>query len=686
MQKYVVLKKIHNSILDKTDIRAELNILKNLRHSYLPSVLDFIESEGSIYTVMDYISGSSMQDILDNGGTFTQAQVIKYSGQLSEVLCYLQGQKIPIIHGDIKPANIMITPEDNICLIDFNISQVQGNISIENVGYTPGFAAPELVEAFEKAKASRKESVRTVLLSEQTVLLSQNEEKKEDKGTVLLSPNESERTVLLPREEAELTLTLDARADIYAVGATLYTLICGQEPSENFSDITPIGSITDNCSEGLRRVIEKCMACNPKQRFQSAQELSKAIAGIGKADKRYRRLLRRQEVSICICILGIAASVILCNFGVQRLQREKIERYEKNIVELEKIRTGESEQDFEQIYEEAVAEFPLYPGAYYQNALRLYDEKDYTELVTFIQDEALYDPSEFSNSDLGEFYFLLASAYMELDDLENAINNYRLAIQYDAEESEYYSDYAIALGQNGDLENAEAILVKAEELGFDTDHVLLARAEISGLSGEAETAADYFAECIRVTDDSYVLLRAYILWSELYVDGSENALTEQIRILSEGASKVSADDQAVILERLAQAQIDLGSLAEDNSYFEEALASLQQITDLGWDTYVTHSNIGILYEKVENYDAAKSTYEDMLIQYGEDYRTYKRLAFLEIEIQAQKPNASREYETFLEYYNQAQTLFADSGVRADSDMEMQLLDQAYQQLQDGNWF
>ena len=113
MQKYVVLKKIHDSIKSNVDIRGELNVLKNLRHEYLPTVLDFIEDEGSIYTVMDYIPGESFESLLKRGVRFSQAQVAKYAAQLGQVLVYLHGQKTPIVHGDIKPANIMLNENDD---------------------------------------------------------------------------------------------------------------------------------------------------------------------------------------------------------------------------------------------------------------------------------------------------------------------------------------------------------------------------------------------------------------------------------------------------------------------------------------------------------------------------------------------------------------------------------------------
>lgn len=102
--------------------RQEVDILKNLRNSYLPQVLDFLVTEEGIYTVMSYIPGKSFKELIEEGMPFTVNQMVRWGMQLCNALNYLHSQQPPIIHGDIKPSNIMLTPEGNICLIDFNIS------------------------------------------------------------------------------------------------------------------------------------------------------------------------------------------------------------------------------------------------------------------------------------------------------------------------------------------------------------------------------------------------------------------------------------------------------------------------------------------------------------------------------------------------------------------------------------
>ena len=698
MKKYVVLKKIHSSIQHSVDIRGELDILKNLRHSYLPTVLDFIEDNGSIYTVMDYVAGESFESLLNKGIHFSQSQIIKYAGQIGEVLSYLHGQIPPIVHGDIKPANIMLTPEDNICLIDFNISHVKnGNVTF-NIGYTPGYAAPEQIAAIEELKncIAQEDSVDktdikgTVILdaSDNTVLLEIT-----DAGTELITQDnvqdKSYLTSKLSAQAVEMMGRVEERSDIYSVGATLYALLLGKPPVE-FHVGTIIETVKGaGASEGLVQLISKCMRSEPEKRFQGAGEFLKAVKGIAKADKRFRRLVRRQEVAFLFCMIGFAGFVLLSILGREKMEAEKTAVYNGLLSEMAALQIqGAEKEDFDRIYQEASAMFPEHAGAYYQKALYLYHRQQYSETIAFILQEALVNGREFSAEENGDFYYLLANGYMETGDLENAAGCYQTAIQYNPYDSSYYIDYAITLARTDRIDKAADALAQAVELGISNDKVLLAQGEIKGrqqLNGEA---ADCFRQCIEETKDEYVRFRAYVMWGKLYdsASGDIDGLVQKAAVLEQGAGVVNADYRTTVLEQLTQAYIDLGDLTGNTEYYAQAIQKLDEITDLGWDTYVTHNNIGILYQKLGNYELAAQEFKEMLLLYGEDYRIYKRLAFLELDIQSVKDHRNREYALFLEYFNTAEELFGQSGQREDSDMEMQLLKQAYGQLRDGNWF
>ena len=109
LEKYIVLKKIKNPHTNSSILRNEVDILKRLHHPYLPQVYDFIEYDGDLYTVIDYIDGYDLNYYIKNKYVFPESQLIKWLVQLAEVLCYLHSQSPRILHTDIKPANIIIT-------------------------------------------------------------------------------------------------------------------------------------------------------------------------------------------------------------------------------------------------------------------------------------------------------------------------------------------------------------------------------------------------------------------------------------------------------------------------------------------------------------------------------------------------------------------------------------------------
>lgn len=145
LDKFVVLKADRRKITTNPEVlRREVESLKNLNQQYIPKVYDFFIEEDTVYTVIDYIEGQSFDRALKAGETFTQAQVVTWAKQLLQALEYLHTRPPHgILHADIKPANIMLTPEGDIRLIDFNIALVLKGEGAVAVGHSFGYASPE---------------------------------------------------------------------------------------------------------------------------------------------------------------------------------------------------------------------------------------------------------------------------------------------------------------------------------------------------------------------------------------------------------------------------------------------------------------------------------------------------------------------------------------------------------------
>lgn len=274
LKKDIVIKQIKSELRGKINERSEVDILKNLKHMYLPQVYDFITDDDDIYTVMDYISGSSLLDELKKRKRFPQKKVIKWGKQLCEALSYLHSRATPIIHSDIKPDNIMLTPEDNICLIDFNVSLLFSH-DVNVVGFSEGYSPPEQVSVFN-------------VLNRMTL---PNKMTDNNSDTVFFELNSGR----LINKSKQIKCKIDARSDIYSLGATLYHLISGERPENSNNDIIPLDSYNIKIGHSLKQIIHKAMNKDIECRYNTAEDMLQDLNNINKYDHLYARKIRRKR-------------------------------------------------------------------------------------------------------------------------------------------------------------------------------------------------------------------------------------------------------------------------------------------------------------------------------------------------------------------------------------------------------
>ena len=136
-------------MFDPASLRAgqnEFTILQSLTHDNLPRYYEWFEQQGNGYLVMELVEGQNLEEILlRRRGPLPEPQVLGYALQLCEVLRYLHTQPSPILHRDLKPANIRLTHDGLIKLVDFGLLK-QGTqttrITVRGVG-TPAYAPIE---------------------------------------------------------------------------------------------------------------------------------------------------------------------------------------------------------------------------------------------------------------------------------------------------------------------------------------------------------------------------------------------------------------------------------------------------------------------------------------------------------------------------------------------------------------
>jgi WD40 repeat protein/tRNA A-37 threonylcarbamoyl transferase component Bud32 len=171
----VVLKQSRFSAKDKMLSEAferEARLLNGLRHGALPHVIDYFKEELGQFLVMQFIPGQDLGEMLDerlqrDEGPFPVAQVLRWADQLLDALDYLHSHQPPVIHRDIKPQNMKLTPRGEIILLDFGLAKgASSEMTVASVsvhGYTPTYAPLEQIRGTGTGQRSDLYALATTL-------------------------------------------------------------------------------------------------------------------------------------------------------------------------------------------------------------------------------------------------------------------------------------------------------------------------------------------------------------------------------------------------------------------------------------------------------------------------------------------------------------------------------------------
>jgi len=202
--------------------KKEYEILSRLNHPGLPKAYDYFEEDGNYFLVVQYMEGKNLErSLTEKNEPFQEAEVVDWGIKLTDILLYLYHIKpYPVVVRDIKPSNILVSEDGKISLIDFTVAK-------------------------EMTSHYKEDTVRI--------------------GSRGYAP---------PEQYKGLT---DHKSDIYALGATLYRLLTGEDPSNANFRFKPLREINPDFSRKLEYVILKAIELSPEKRYQTPEELHRDL-------------------------------------------------------------------------------------------------------------------------------------------------------------------------------------------------------------------------------------------------------------------------------------------------------------------------------------------------------------------------------------------------------------------------
>lgn len=669
----VVIKRVKQKFKGRMDERAEANILKTLKHKYLPRIYDVIESpSGYVYTIMDMIPGENMQNYVKTHGPVSQKLAYRWACQLCEVIAYLHSQVPPILHCDIKPSNIMITPAGDICVIDFNTSLVFSK-GVLAIGATPGYAAPE---QYTRPGAS-PDTIETVPLEETMPLRGYKDAFAYQ--NVRSNKDPSGRGVSNSVTAAQATNaggygTISKRTDVYGIGATLYYAITGQQPGHSLKVVRPITSYKLKFSRSFLLIIARAMMKRQEERFCDAQEMLRALQDIHAIDGRYKKVVHSQRVVAAVSLVLAVSGTLAILFGVQRIGVERYAAYDalvrKGRTAADEMRFDEAEQDLQQ----AIAIYDDQLEAYVEQAVLLYRQGKYQECIDAVETTQSRELKYYSRQSVANLYNVAAEAYYELESYESAATMYQKAIGYSPDILSYYQGEATALIQLGDYSGADEVLAEMAKAVPDAEQsgaYQVVQSELLRKQGDLPDALDAARKAIGSADGNDQLARAYRLAASICEDIGDSMLSEEINLLNQGIEQLPDGYYNALAGQLASAYIRQAEATGNPGYQKDALRTYQQLEKNGNTTLEVRLNIAMLQYQLHDFSKAMEMLQALKKDYPKDYRVYKWLAFVQGELDLQN---GASYTKTLGYYETAAELYRAEQASGVYDPQMDELD------------
>jgi eukaryotic-like serine/threonine-protein kinase len=289
-----------------------------LNHPNIVTVYDFGEQDGNPYIVMEFVQGDSLENLLRAGRQFSLIEKLEIVRQVCLGLGYAHQKGV--IHRDIKPANVMVQPDGKIKIVDFGVARLESHSGHTQAGMVIGtfhYISPERL----------------------------------------------------------LGKTADGRADIWSVGVILYLLLTGRLPFPGDDPATlhrvirephePLSSMHTDCPPALEHLIDRALAKDPLDRYETAEEMAADVEAVNDDLKRehvgevlgnVKHLIEQEQWTTVKPVLLDLQRLNPQNTEVKKLLREvqeKASRQQKT-VQLQQLLGGAEEAVLSQRYADAL--------------------------------------------------------------------------------------------------------------------------------------------------------------------------------------------------------------------------------------------------------------------------------------------------------------------------------------------
>ena len=258
--------------------RKEALALSRLNHPNICTIYEVGEAAGQAFLAMEYVEGRPLRAVSSEGALSIET-VLRYGFQMADALAHAHARGV--VHRDMKSANVMVTPEGRIKVLDFGLAR-------------------------RMSQAEAEEATRSQFTEAGTVV-----------GTLHYMPPEVFRGE-----------TADARSDLWALGVVLHEMAAGELPFQGRTGFEvsgailnqPPGPLPAGVPAGLQSVIGRCLAKAPGERYQRAEEIRASLETLQSGGRVAAPLLTRRRLLVAAGALALVLLTVL-GVGLWRIAR-----------------------------------------------------------------------------------------------------------------------------------------------------------------------------------------------------------------------------------------------------------------------------------------------------------------------------------------------------------------------------